>query len=174
MEQLLDRRRKTRGTVAPLHATSTDSCPNVPPPSLLSLDSGQALVEFALVLPVLLLVVFGIFTFGIAFSNYLVLEDATNVGARQLAISRGQTTDPCSTASTAVIAAAPTLTKANLGFSYTFNGNAASGTSCTSAAVYLVQNATAKITVTYPCSLVSFRWNYGACTLTAATAELIQ
>lgn len=138
-------------------------------------EDGQALIEFALCLPVLLLVLFGLCTFGVAFSNYLVLEDATNVGARQLAISRSQTTDPCSTTSSSVFAAAPNLTRANMAFSYVVNGSSFTGTSCTGAASSMVQGATAKITVTYPCSLVSYRWNFGpSCSLTASTAELIQ
>ena len=67
------------------------------------------MVEMALVLPVLLLVLTGILTFGLAFNNYVILTEATSVGARALAISRGATTDPCATASSAVIAAAPLL-----------------------------------------------------------------
>lgn len=145
-----------------------------PCPSMDDPESGQAMIEFALILPVLLLVVFGITTFGIAMSNYLMLEDATNVGARQLAISRGQTTDPCSTASTAISAAAPNLTRASLNYSFTLNGVAYSGTSCASGTNNMVQGATAKVVVTYPCSIVSFRYNFGSCTLSSATAELIQ
>lgn len=138
-------------------------------------ESGQALIEFALCLPVLLLVAFGLCTFGLAMSNYLVLEDATNVGARQLAISRGQSTDPCSTASSAVIAAAPNLLRTNLGFSYSINGTSYSGTTCTGAASNMAQGATARLSVTYPCSLVSYKYNYSpTCTLTASTSELIQ
>ena len=52
------------------------------------------MVEMALALPILLLVVTGILTFGLAFNNYLLLTEATSVGARTLAISRGATTDP--------------------------------------------------------------------------------
>lgn len=142
---------------------------------LRSCESKQALIEFGLCLPVLLPVLFGLCTFGIAFSNYLVLEDATDVGARQLAISRSQTTDPCSTTSSFVYAAAPHLTKANLGFSPVINEASYTGASCTGAAANMVQGATAKIAVTYPCSLVSYRWNFGSsCALTASTAELIQ
>ncbi len=140
-----------------------------------SSESGQAALETALCLPILLLVTLGLCTFGIALSNYLMLTDAVNVGARQLAISRGESTDPCSTASSSVLLAAPNLTKANLSFTYAINGNAYSGTTCKSAAANMIQGATAKLTVTYPCSLVSFRWNFsGACILTSSTAELIQ
>jgi len=51
-------------------------------------QKGQAFVEFALVLPILLLLVFGIIQFGILFNNYLTLTDAVRAGARQAAVSR--------------------------------------------------------------------------------------
>ena len=49
---------------------------------------GQAYAEFALILPVLLLIVVGIIQFGNAFKNYIALTDAVRVGARQAAVSR--------------------------------------------------------------------------------------
>ena len=138
-------------------------------------EDGQSLIEFALCLPVLLLIVFGITMFGIAFGNYLLLTDSTNVGARLLAVSRGQTTDPCSTVSSAIIAAAPNLLRTNLSFTYSLNGVAYSGTTCTAGASNMIQGATARVTATYPCSLVSYKYNYStSCTLSASTAELIQ
>jgi Flp pilus assembly protein TadG len=54
---------------------------------------GQALVEFALVLPLLAMLLFGIVQFGIVFNHYIDLTDATRAGARKAAVSR-QTTDP--------------------------------------------------------------------------------
>ena len=47
------------------------------------------MTEFALVLPLLLLVILGIFKFGVAYNNYLTLTDAVRSGARQLALDRG-------------------------------------------------------------------------------------
>lgn len=46
------------------------------------------MVEFALVIPVLCLLVFGIIQFGLLFRDYLALTDAVRVGARQAAVSR--------------------------------------------------------------------------------------
>ncbi len=46
------------------------------------------MTEFALVLPVLLVVLFGIVQFGIAFNNYVTLTDAVRAGARVAAVSR--------------------------------------------------------------------------------------
>lgn len=51
-------------------------------------EDGQAYVEFALVLPLLLLIVMGIIQFGTVFKDYIALTDAVRVGARQAAISR--------------------------------------------------------------------------------------
>jgi Flp pilus assembly protein TadG len=53
-------------------------------------ESGQAAVEMAIVLPVLLLILFGIIKFGIVYSNYIQLTTVVDSGARQLAIERGQ------------------------------------------------------------------------------------
>ncbi len=43
---------------------------------------GQTMVEFALVLPIFLLLLLGIAQLGIAFNNYLDLTDAVRQGAR--------------------------------------------------------------------------------------------
>ena len=56
-------------------------------------EEGQAYVEFAFVLPVLLLIVMGIIQFGVVFKDYIALTDAIRVGARQAAVSRS-ITDP--------------------------------------------------------------------------------
>jgi Flp pilus assembly protein TadG len=145
-------------------------------------DDGQAIVEFALCLPILLLVVTGITAFGLTINNYLQLTDGVAIGSRLLAISRGQTLDPCAYTATAVYAAAPYLTQKNLTFKYVLNGTSYSGTSCSSASATtgaagnLVQGGSAQITVTYPCTLLVYGANLasGGCTLTARTTELIQ
>jgi Flp pilus assembly protein TadG len=139
------------------------------------------MVEMALVLPVLLLVVTGILVFGLAFNNYLLLTEATSVGARTLAISRGETTDPCATAASAVYAAAPLLAAANLSFTFVLNGTTYTGPSCSSgssttgAAGNLKQGAYAVVTVSYPCSLAVYGANYVPdCSLQSQIAELVQ
>ncbi len=68
-------------------------------------EGGQALVEFALVIPVLMLILLGILKFGILYNNYLQLTDAVRSGARQMSIERGQG-DPCGDAAGALIASA--------------------------------------------------------------------
>ncbi len=148
---------------------------------LWSADDAQSAIEFALCLPPLLLIVTGIFTFGIALNNYLILTNATSVATRQLSISRLQTTDPCALTSAAVIAAAPTLRQANLTFAYVLNGTPYSGTSCSSgstttgAAANLVQGKSVQVTVSYPCSLVVYHHTYvPSCTLQSQLTEAVE
>lgn len=51
-------------------------------------EKGQTLVEFALVAPLLLVIVFAVVQFGVAYNHYITLTDATRVGARKAAVSR--------------------------------------------------------------------------------------
>ena len=67
------------------------------------------MVEFALVLPLLAVLLFGVIQFGIVFNHYLDLTDAVRAGARKAAVSR-QTTDPTGTAREAVINSAGDIT----------------------------------------------------------------
>lgn len=50
-------------------------------------ESGQALVEFALVAPLFLMVVFGIIFFGIGLKHWLDLNQLANQGARQAVVN---------------------------------------------------------------------------------------
>jgi Flp pilus assembly protein TadG len=84
-------------------------------------ESGQSLVEFALVLPVILLVLAGIMELGIIMNQYQILTYATGVGARAFALSRGQSsyspysaTDPCEYAYDVAVAAMPSINTSNL------------------------------------------------------------
>ena len=77
---------------------------------------GQTMVEFAMVLPILALLLFGVIQFGITFNNYVTLTDATRAGARKAAVSREQS-NPSSLTATAVRSSAANLTQTNLNVS---------------------------------------------------------
>ena len=64
-------------------------------------EKGQSLTEFALALPILVLLLFAVIQFGIVFNSYVTLTDATRAGARKGAVSR-QLANPTSAAVTAV------------------------------------------------------------------------
>ena len=51
-------------------------------------QEGQTLTEFAMVLPLLALLLFGIIQFGIVFHQYVTLTDSVRAGGRQGAVSR--------------------------------------------------------------------------------------
>jgi Flp pilus assembly protein TadG len=68
-------------------------------------DRGAAAVEFALVLPILLLLVFGIIQFGHAYQVQTSLSGAAREGAREMAIHNVETT----ATSVVISAAGPAL-----------------------------------------------------------------
>jgi Flp pilus assembly protein TadG len=76
-------------------------------------EHGQTMTEFALVLPLLILVLFGIIQFGIAFNNYLAMTDAVRAGARKATVSRHKE-DPVDETVIAVRAAASDLKVSDL------------------------------------------------------------
>ncbi len=49
---------------------------------------GQSVTEFALVLPILMLILIAILQFGVVFKQHLTLTDAVREGARKAAVSR--------------------------------------------------------------------------------------
>ena len=51
-------------------------------------EDGQAMVEFALVAPILFLILFAIIQFGIVFMHSVALTDAVRTGARKASVSR--------------------------------------------------------------------------------------
>jgi Flp pilus assembly protein TadG len=135
---------------------------------------GQSLVEFSLVMPVLFLTVTGMLSFGLSLHDDLVLTNGVNSAAQVLSISRGQTTDPCATAVSAVQNASPSLVNANLSYTFVLNGASFTSTSCTSGAADMVQGASAQITAAYPCVLAIYSMHIPGCNLRAQTTEVIQ
>jgi Flp pilus assembly protein TadG len=82
---------------------------------LLAREEGQAFVEFALVLPILVALLLGIVQFGIIFNNYETMTDAARVGARQGGATGRFIGDNGASAVTAARAAATNLSQSKLG-----------------------------------------------------------
>lgn len=76
-------------------------------------QKGQSLTEFALALPILVLLLFAVIQFGIVFNNYVTLTDATRAGARKGAVGR-EIVNPASAVTTAVRNSASNLTQSKL------------------------------------------------------------
>ena len=84
-------------------------------------ERGQTMVEFALVVPILCIVLFGIFQFGALYNDYVTLTDATRVGARKAAVSRHEA-NPAGAAVTAARNSASGLTPGKLVVTVTSTG----------------------------------------------------
>jgi len=81
-------------------------------------ERGQALVEFTIILPILLLLILGILQFGIVFNNYITLTDAVRAGARQASVGRS-VADPAGAAVSRVRASAAGLDQSKLAVTVT-------------------------------------------------------
>lgn len=135
---------------------------------------GGALVETAVTMPIILLVMTGIFSFSVALHQKLALAEAVSAGGRVLAVERGDT-DPCQKATDAIYAAAPTLSRSNMTISYTLNGVAVgSGVTNCANTPNMVTNGAAQIVATYPISVGIYGKNFGNLSLQTQISEAIQ
>jgi Flp pilus assembly protein TadG len=85
-------------------------------------ERGQSAVEFALVLPVLALVVFACLKLGLAFFSYEQVASAANAGARAAAVNHGA--DPTSAARAAARSLAPTASLPDSQIAVTYTSTA--------------------------------------------------
>jgi Flp pilus assembly protein TadG len=137
-------------------------------------DQGGALVETAVTMPIILLVMTGIFSFSIALHQKLALAEAISAGGRTLAVARGET-DPCQKATDAIYGAAPLLSRSNLHISYVLDGVAV-GNSVTTCAnnPNMTAGRTAQIIATYPISVSVYGKSFGSLSLQTQISEAIQ
>jgi Flp pilus assembly protein TadG len=141
-------------------------------PARLLLDRrGVAALEFVIIAPMLLLLLFGMCLFGIAVDDYFQLTAAAQAGAQTLALTRGAT-DPYSTTVAAIEAAAGTLTAASIGTTMTVGGASCGSSSCSVSSPGQI----AQVTLTYPCDLTLMGFDFGGttCTLTSVSAAAVQ
>jgi Flp pilus assembly protein TadG len=141
-------------------------------PTRLRADDGMAMVEFALVLPVLLAVLTGILQFGLMFNKYISLTDAARAGARQIALSRGQTgTNPCTAEETTLENNEPTLNLTSANFPTPTFSNAADN--CSNPGSWN-QGDTVTFTIHMPYTFKVYGINLGTTTLTAQVTDAIE
>jgi Flp pilus assembly protein TadG len=147
---------------------------------------GGSLIEFAFILPCMMLLITGMAWFGIALNNYIVLTNAVGSGARALALSRGQTTpsvagtDPCAYAVQTANAAAVNLNTEAITYTVDWTTYNASGTAVTTtytnscAGLSLSANDNVRFRAVYPFTALVYGWRPTRLNLTAQTAELVQ
>jgi len=142
-------------------------------------ERGSALVELAMALPILMLMLTGIFSFSVALYQKLQLAEALSNGGRVLAAARGEA-DPCSTATAAIYAAAPSLDQNSMKLSYTISGVSYSTgtTSCPgpsgAANPNMTAGGSAQIIATYPCNLNIYGLKFASCSIGTQITENIQ
>ena len=155
-------------------------------------EHGGALVEMALVMPIMLAMLTGIFSFSVVLYQKLQLGEAVSNAGRVMALERGDT-DPCLTTANAIYAAAPALAKSNMTLTFTLGGtntggSVSGGTSyggtkgtaptCTAAGngggAALQPGWPAQIQATYPCSFFVYNTKLGTCSVTTQVTEVIQ
>lgn len=135
---------------------------------------GGALVETAVAMPVILLMMTGIFSFSIALHQKLALAEAVSAGGRVLAVEKGDT-DPCDTTAKAIYAAAPTLSKSNLTISFVLNGvPVGSGVTTCAGTTNMNSGNPAQIIASYPTSISVFGKNLGTFNLGTQITEVVQ
>jgi Flp pilus assembly protein TadG len=137
---------------------------------------GSPAVEFALIAPLLCMLMFGITQFGIALNNDVELTEAVRTGARNFAISRATSAaTPYSTTVSAIDTSASGLTAANITVSTSVNGTACTSDSTCSTALSTAAGETAAVTATYPCNLTVMSVNFApGCTLSSRTSDLVE
>ena len=130
----------------------------------------------AVTLPLIMLIMTGIFSFSIAIYQKLQLAEAVSNGGHYLAVDRGDT-DPCLTVANAIYAAAPGLNQNSLSLTFTINGGASTGPTCSGStgASNMTSGGTAEIQATYPCSLSVYGMNFSSgCSLQTQITEVVQ
>ncbi|HLY43762.1 MAG TPA: TadE/TadG family type IV pilus assembly protein [Terracidiphilus sp.] len=145
--------------------------------SVRSREEGGALVEMAVTLPLLMMVMTGIFSFSVAIYQKLQLAEVVSNGGRYLAVDRGDD-DPCKTVANAIYSAAPGLSQNSMSLTFTING-VQTGPTCPGASgtsnANMVAGGTAQVEASYPCALGVYGANFsGACTLRSDITEVVQ
>jgi Flp pilus assembly protein TadG len=130
------------------------------PSDVLRREDGQAITEFALILPVLVALLLGIIQFGIVFNNYLTITDAARAGARKAAVSRFLG-DNGAAAKTTAQNSAQQLNQTDLKVTVTSTN-------------WDVPGSDVNVTVTYPYSINILGWTVKAGDLSSTTKERLE
>lgn len=150
-------------------------------------EGGAPLVEFAIVLPVLLMLIMGMCWFGLLFLDYFQLTNGSDAAARAVAVYRGitasSTADPCATAAAAFFNAAGQLNQSNLTVTMTITPNGESAlpaetltptATCQGTSLGSQGGGTIQVVATYTAPTPIIEWATKSITVTASTTERIE
>ncbi|HKH30618.1 MAG TPA: TadE/TadG family type IV pilus assembly protein [Gaiellaceae bacterium] len=119
------------------------------------------MTEFALVLPILALLLFGVIQFGITFNNYLTLTDAVRAGARKGAVVRNVTGNREAVVRQAVVDASTDLEVSSLNVTVSVSPG-------------WEQGADVTVTATYPYSINLLGVGVKSGRLSSSTTERVE
>ena len=122
----------------------------------------QAMTEFAIVAPILLLILMGIMQLGVVYNNWVSLTDAARAGARKAAVCRsGCSPDGATAAVNAAKNSAPNL-------------NWSSGCAAVTVTSAWTQGSDATVTANYPWSINVMGVVVASGCMTATTTERVE
>lgn len=156
-------------------------------------SDGGPLVELALTMPIMMIMIVGMFGMGIMLNNYMVLTSIVGTSARNLAMVRGTTaaSDPCTNAISQAISTSPSLNLAQVTWTVTWktwdtntatftgtstytSSSAGAIPSCTARSSSIYQGDNVAVTATYPAVFYQYGLTGTSMNLTARSAELMQ
>ncbi len=123
-------------------------------------ERGQTMTEFAFVLPILLVLLFGIMQFGVIFNNYVALTDAARAASRKGAVSRSAS-NPQGDCEATGYAAGTNLDQPHVKFILTCESTWAIGSDVT-------------VTATYPYDIKLLDWVVASGTLNTTMKERVE
>jgi Flp pilus assembly protein TadG len=123
-------------------------------------ERGQTMTEFAFVLPILLVLLFGIMQFGVIFNNYVTLTDAARAASRKGAVSRSAS-NPRGDCEATGYAAGTNLDQPGVKFILTCDSSWAIGSDVT-------------VTATYPYDIKLLDWVVASGTLNTTMKERVE
>jgi Flp pilus assembly protein TadG len=146
--------------------------------SKLKPQNGATLVECAIAVPLFLLLIFGILQFGWLLNNYVLLNNAALLGARELAKKRGYTSPLPYTAINNRIRSSVVTMKQNLTVTMTVGGQACDTSSCAGLGTFtspppLNTQATVSLSYTF-IPIIPGLTKLSALQLNASSSEFVQ
>lgn len=123
-------------------------------------ERGQAVAEFAIVMPILAALLLAIIQFGILFNNWVTLTDATRNGVRKAAVSRSLN-DGGASAAASVRSDAQGLDQTQLGVTVTSTN-------------WTTPGSTVTVTSTYPYSISILGFVVQSGLLTSSSTERLE
>lgn len=150
-------------------------------------ERGGSLVEFALIVPMMMVLITGMYSLGMALSYYMILTNAASVGARAFAISpevtvtNGKTTsaitDPCAYAIQMATQATPTINSNSITYTITYTptgGKSVTYTTGTCNNLSTNVGDFVQLKASYPYSLLLYGFKPATLNVQARSAEVVQ